>query len=109
LASARALVAEGCRVTICARGEAKLREAAAELRATASSADRVIAVTADLATAEGVETVVRRTAEAFGGLDILVTHVGVPRGARIADTTDAEGQDALDQALLPAGSGAQLV
>src|SRR5262249_52815164 len=108
LASARALVAEGCRVTICARGEAKLREAAAELRATASSADRVIAVTADLATAEGVETVVRRTAEAFGGLDILVNNVGVARGAGIADTTDAEWQDAFDQTLFPAGPAPRL-
>src|SRR5215475_13550290 len=83
LASARALVAEGCRVTICARGEAKLHESAADLRAIASAPDRVAAVAADLATAEGVETVIRRTTEAFGGLDILVNNVGVAKGAGI--------------------------
>src|SRR5262249_39696752 len=60
-ATADALVQEGCRVTICARGEARLHEAAAELRARASSADHVLAVQTDLATAEGVERVVAET------------------------------------------------
>ena len=108
LASARALVAEGCRVTICARGEATLHEAAAELRAMASSPGRVIAVTADLATAGGVASVVSRTTDAFGGLDILVNNVGAAKGAGIADTSDAEWQDAFDQTLFPAVRASRL-
>ena len=108
LASARALVAEGCRVTMCARGEAKLNESAAELRATVSADDRVLAVTADLATAEGVEAVVRRTTDAFGGLDILVNNVGAAKGGGIADTSDAEWQDAFDQTLFPAVRASRL-
>ena len=39
-------------------------------------------VAADLSTAEGVETVVTRTVEVFGGLDILVNNVGLARGHR---------------------------
>ncbi len=35
LASARALVAEGCRVCLCARGEERLAEAALEVEAAA--------------------------------------------------------------------------
>ena len=35
LASARALVAEGCRVCLCARGEERLAEAAIEVEAAA--------------------------------------------------------------------------
>ena len=108
LASARALAAEGCRLTICARGASKLHESADELRRLAGAADRVIAVAADLATADGVETVFRRTTDAFGGVDILVNNVGVAKGAGIADTTDAEWQEAFDQTLFPAVRASRL-
>ena len=108
LATARALVEEGCRVTVCARGEARLNEAAGELRRLAGAADRVLSVAADVSTADGVEALVRRTVEAFGGLDILVNNVGVARGAGIADTTDAEWQEAFDQTLFPAVRASRL-
>src|SRR6266568_3934025 len=89
LASARALVEEGCRVTICARGDAALTAAAAELR-TLSSDSAVHAVQADVATAQGVEHVVAETAQTFGGLDILINNVGLGRGSDILRTTDEE-------------------
>jgi 3-oxoacyl-[acyl-carrier protein] reductase len=110
LASARALVAEGCRVTICARGEAKLAEAAAELTKVAGAAGhpRVLAVAADLSTTAGIETVVSRTVETFGGLDILVNNIGLAKGAGIADTSDAEWQEAFDQTLFPAVRASRL-
>jgi 3-oxoacyl-[acyl-carrier protein] reductase len=107
-ASAGALVREGCRVTICARGEARLAEAAAELRTQAAADGQVLAVAADLAIAQGVETVVSRTVEAFGGLDILVNNVGLARGADIVATSDAEWQEALDQTLFPAVRASRL-
>lgn len=102
LASAAALVREGCRVTICARDEARLSDAAAELRALVPAGGHLLAVAADLATAAGVEAVVARTVETFGGLDILVNNVGLGKGAGIIDTSDAEWQDAFDQTLYPA-------
>ena len=46
LAIARALVQEGCRVTICARGAQALEAAAAELRILAGDASKILAVTA---------------------------------------------------------------
>jgi 3-oxoacyl-[acyl-carrier protein] reductase len=101
LASARALVAEGCRVTICARGEATLKAAAAELTQLAGP-DRILAVTADLSTDQGVADVVARTVETFGGLDILINNVGLAKGGGIADTSDSEWREALDQTLFPA-------
>ncbi len=101
LASARALLDEGCRVVICARGVERLEAASATLRAARAPED-VLAVQADLSTGEGVETVLRRTVDAFGGIDILVNNVGRAGGGGIAETTDAEWQAALDETLFPA-------
>jgi 3-oxoacyl-[acyl-carrier protein] reductase len=102
LASARALVEEGCLVAVCARGMARLEEAATELRRLARATDRVLTVSADVATPDGVERVIAQTVKAFGGLDILVNNVGLARGAGIVDTSDAEWTEAFDQTLFPA-------
>ena len=49
-----------------------------------------------------MESVVARTVEAFGGLDILVNNVGLARGAGIADTSDADWTEAIEHTLFPA-------
>jgi len=100
LASARALAAEGCRVTLCARGAEALAHAAASLHAARS--DDVLAVPADVATEAGAAVVVARTVERFGRIDILVNNVGKAGGGDIVSTSDAEWQSALDQTLFPA-------
>jgi 3-oxoacyl-[acyl-carrier protein] reductase len=102
LASARALVAEGCRVCICARGEERLAEAAIEVEASAKKPGMVLAVQADVSIGAGVELVIERTVETFGGLDILVNNVGKAGGGDILQTTDAEWQAAFDETLFPA-------
>jgi 3-oxoacyl-[acyl-carrier protein] reductase len=109
LASARALVQEGCHVTICARGEARLNEAVQELRQAAQPGTRTAALVADLATESGVEEVVRHAIEVFGGIDILVNNVGLARGTGIVDTTDEIWREALDQTLFPAVRASRLV
>lgn len=108
LASARALVAEGCRVCVCARTERPLRDAARGLSALAGADDRVLAVTADVSTPDGVQQVVDRTEETFGGLDILVNNVGVGKGGGLIEATDEEWQEAFDQTLLPAVRASRL-
>ncbi len=102
LASARALVAEGCRVCLCARGADRLLKVAAELQAQAGKPERVLAVQADVSTAAGVETVLDRTAQMFGGLDILVNNVGRAGGGDLLETSDADWQEALENTLYPA-------
>jgi 3-oxoacyl-[acyl-carrier protein] reductase len=109
LASARALVQEGCHVTICARGEARLNEAASELRSVAQEGARVAPLVADVATSSGVDLVVRHAVEVFGGIDILINNVGLARGAGIVDTTDEVWHEALDQTLFPAVRASRLV
>jgi 3-oxoacyl-[acyl-carrier protein] reductase len=101
-ATARTLLAEGCNLTICARGEDGLAAATAELRRLPEGKARVLALQADLATEKGVADVIMRTVETFGGIDILVNNVGLAKGAGITDTTDAEWQEAFDQTLVPA-------
>jgi 3-oxoacyl-[acyl-carrier protein] reductase len=102
LASARALVAEGCRVCICARGSEPLVEAALAVEAAAKRPNMVLAVQADVSTPDGVGLVVARTTETFGGLDILVNNVGRAAGTDLLDTSDAEWQAAIDETLFPA-------
>jgi len=71
LASARSLVAEGCRVCLCARGPEQLAAAAVEVEAVARRPNMVMAVQADVSTSDGIALVVDRTVERFGGLDVL--------------------------------------
>jgi 3-oxoacyl-[acyl-carrier protein] reductase len=105
-ASARALLAEGCSVTICARGDERLRHAADELRQAAPSPaqalGKVLPLVADVMTPEGVARVVEETVREFGGLDILVNNVGLARGGSLLETTDDEWQEAFDGTLYPA-------
>ncbi len=104
LASARALAAEGCRVTLCARGAEALAAAAA-----AMDGARVRTVVADVATAEGAGRVVAGTLEAFGRVDVLVNNVARAAGGAIDTTSDAEWQEAVDQTLFPAIRMSRLV
>jgi 3-oxoacyl-[acyl-carrier protein] reductase len=109
LASAQALVDEGARVTICARGEGELARAAESLAARRGRADAVLAVRADVSTVDGAEEVVSRTVERFGAVHVLVNNVGKAAGGDIVSTPDAEWQSALDQTLFPAIRMSRLV
>ena len=98
-ASAMALAAEGCRVTLCARGADTLRESALAVGQSGNGPDGVLAVVADVSTAEGAEAVVRQTLDRFGRIDILVNNVGKAGGADLLATSDADWQSAIDQTL----------
>jgi 3-oxoacyl-[acyl-carrier protein] reductase len=102
LASAKALASEGCFVTLCGRTSTTLDDAAQEVRACAGEPRRVLTAVADLSHEAGVTTVIDRTVETFGGLDVLVNNVGMARGGGLLDTNDAFWQEAIDQTLFPA-------
>ena len=102
LAAAKALIAEGAHVVICARGEEQLQKSAKELQALAASGARVASVAADVSTDAGVKRVVDAAVKEFGRLDVVVNNVGLGKGADLEGTTDADWQEALDQTLFPA-------
>ena len=107
LATVRSLVAEGCRVTLCARGAEALERAVGEF-AAARPGD-VLAVPADVSTQAGAEAVVGRTIERFGTIDILVNNVGKAGGGDIVSASDTDWQSAIDQTLFPAIRMSRLV
>ena len=109
LASARALLEEGATVAICARGRAALDAAGADLARLAGRANAVLAIEADVATADGAERVVSRTLDQFGRIDILVNNVGKAGGGDIVSTSDTDWQLAIDQTLFPAIRMSRLV
>ena len=108
LAAARSLAAEGCRVSMSARGEARLREAEADVAESSRGKGRTLAVVADLTKAKGVQAVIDRTVAAFGGIDILVNNVGLAGGGGLLETSDEQWQEAFDQTLLPAVRASRL-
>ncbi|WP_042405578.1 SDR family NAD(P)-dependent oxidoreductase [Streptacidiphilus carbonis] len=80
LAVARALAAEGADVALASRGKEALDTAAAEIAAV-DGGGRVLAVVTDTTDDESVRELVRRTADAFGGVDILVNAAATPASA----------------------------
>jgi 3-oxoacyl-[acyl-carrier protein] reductase len=82
-AIAQSLLAEGCRVAICARDGKRLEDAARAL------GHDVFAQPADVARPGDVETFIEAVARNFGGLDILVHNAGGGGGAGL-EAPDAE-------------------
>jgi 3-oxoacyl-[acyl-carrier protein] reductase len=101
LASARALAAEGCRVTLCARTADRLEEAAREVASVAGGRPRVLTVAADVTQTDGIAQVIEETVTAFGGIDILVNNVAAAGGSTLLDTADADWEAAVDHTLMP--------
>lgn len=85
-AVAEALSREGAEVAICARDERRLRRAADEIQA--QTGNPVLAFPADLTRPAEIAELARRTADAWGGIDILVINVPAPRPGTFARLSD---------------------
>jgi 3-oxoacyl-[acyl-carrier protein] reductase len=94
LATAESLAAEGANVTMFARRREVLQR----------EADRIgaLAVRGDVTNPRDLETVVRRTVEAFGGIDILVWNAGgPPPGPAVGMAVEAL-EEAVELLFMPA-------
>lgn len=94
-ATAAALAAEGVRVAICGRDEARLAAAATAIGATP--------LPADVSHPDGAVAFVRAAREALGGIDILVTNTGGPPPGDFTSIDDLGAyRQALESACLSA-------
>lgn len=94
------LAEEGVQVTLVARREAPLQEAAE--RIAALTGQRPLTVVADVASADGPANAVARTVEAFGGLDILVNNAGSSASGPFLEADDALWQADIELKLMGA-------
>ena len=99
LAIAKTLAAEGADVAICGRNADKLARAEAEV--AAAGPGKVISTVLDLTDEEAAAGWVQHTAEALGGLDILITNSGGVPGGPVDDFVVADYRRAIDTSLLP--------
>jgi len=91
-ATALGLSREGAKVSICARGEAALNEAAEMIRK--ETGGEVLAMVADMNKAADIQRFVSKTAEHFGRLDIVVNNAGGPPPGEFMKFTDEDWDNA---------------
>jgi 3-oxoacyl-[acyl-carrier protein] reductase len=97
-ASAAALSAEGAKVVICSRNAEELAETAAEIQHQTGSP--VMALAADVSDTAQVLELIKKTADFFGGIDILVNNGGGPPFSKFETFDDEQWQKAFDLTLL---------
>ena len=99
-ATALGFAREGAKVSICARGEARLNETAAMIRR--ESGVGVLAEAADMSRLEDIQRFVAGTVERFGRLDIVVTNAGGPPPGEFMKFTDEDWQKAFHLSFMSA-------
>jgi 3-oxoacyl-[acyl-carrier protein] reductase len=97
-ACADSMAQEGANLVICSRNAEELERAAKEI--SAASGVEVLAVTGDLSQLSDIQTLVKRTVDHFGRLDILVNNSGGPPAGRAAETTEEVWHQSIEMALM---------
>jgi 3-oxoacyl-[acyl-carrier protein] reductase len=94
------LAQEGAHVAICARGEARLAEAASEIEA--ATGRQILALPADVSNPEAVDALVKATVERFERIDVLVINAGGPPPGQFLDLTPKDWEAATRLTLMSA-------
>ncbi len=106
-ASALALSAEGAKVVISSRNAEELNKTAAEIQQ--QTGNEVLAVQADVSDALQINSLIKKTADTFGRIDILLNNAGGPPFDRFENFDDDEWQKAFELSLLSFARTARLV
>ena len=99
-AAVEGFAAEGARVTMLARNESALRQAAEEIRRKFQA--EVLAIPADVTKPEDIRRAVQATVDLWQVVNILVTNAGGPPAGTFDDVDDARWQGAFELTLLSA-------
>ena len=102
LACAKGFFAEGANVVICSRSQENLAQAKKEILNIKSiqPSNKVLAIVANLKFEDQIKTLVSRTVEAFGRIDILVHNAGGPPSAPIEHVSKQNWEDSIGLNLL---------
>ena len=94
-AMVRALARAGADLTIAARRQSPIEEAAEDVRALGR---RVLAISTDVADSSQADSMVARTLEEFGKVDVLINNAGRTNNERLPiwDVTDEDWRAAMD-------------
>jgi 3-oxoacyl-[acyl-carrier protein] reductase len=97
---ARALAAEGARVSICSRDEADI-QAAAKMLINDNGAE-VIGTACDVSKAESIQAWVDKTVVKWGQIDALLVNAGGPPAGLLKEFSDEQWQAAFELTLMSA-------
>jgi 3-oxoacyl-[acyl-carrier protein] reductase len=97
-ATALGFAREGAKVSICARGEAALNEAAATIRK--QTGGEVLAMVADMAKADDIQKFVNQSAAHFGRVDVVVNNAGGPPPGEFMKFSDDDWQNAFNLSFM---------
>ena len=106
-AIATTLSAEGAKVIIGSRDKAELESTAAEIRQLTSN--EVVAIPVDVSKTASIATFIKRAADAFGHVDILLNNAGGPPFAKFETFDDAHWHKAFELNLLSVAHASRLV
>ncbi|HEY3780654.1 MAG TPA: SDR family oxidoreductase [Fimbriimonadaceae bacterium] len=94
LASARALAAEGCKVSICGRTQETIDKAVSEIGHGAKGH------VADVSKLEDLKSWFKQTEAELGAVQILVTNTGGPPAGNVMDLTDEQWEAGVQSTLM---------
>ncbi len=97
-ATALGLAGEGCRLVICSRDQARIETAAAQIRQETGA--QVQALAADVSHQAGVQAIVTRCVEQYGGLEIAVHNAGGPPAGAFDSISSEQWYRAFDLNLM---------
>ncbi len=98
-AVALGLAEEGCRVSVCARGQEGLDAVRHDLEGLIGPRE-VLTYRTDVSSANDLDEWFKRTVDKFGTIDILVTNTGGPPAAKFMELTDTQWQSGVESTLL---------
>jgi len=99
-ATALLFAREGAKVSICARGEAALRQAADMIRKETGA--EVFSMVADMSKADDIQKFVGETVAQFGRLDVVVTNAGGPPPGEFTKFSDEDWHQAFSLSFMSA-------